>query len=323
MNNRFNKVFPAFNPLNPEFKPGNRIIDSFSEHFSFHLFNKSNNYLFKNYIQQLNNLAIESSNTLSNILMVIDASVKNNATLSIAHIHVHNRPVVKTLHHVVNITSTEAKFFAIRYSINQAAHLQDVSKIIVVTDSIYIAKMIFDPSLHMLQKQAALILNDLRNFFNCHHENTIEFWKCPSKSNWKFYKNINIKTKSFNLTYHIPNSKTCPKHVWLQHNIKFPQLFGLICDQNSIGSLILYNRLNPTKSLWLFRLIWVKICSHIHLCPLPNYLPKDVAGWSPALFEYLLVFFFIFPFFLFFKFIKRFCHMTKVLNKVLVEICKP
>ena len=150
MNNRFNEVFPSFNLLNPEFKPGNRIIDCFSNHFSFHLCSKNNDPLFKNHSQQLNNLAIESSNTPSNTLMVTDASVKNNVTLSIAHIHVHIRLVVKTLHHVVNITSTEAEFFAIKCGINQATHLQGISKIIVVTDSIHAAKKIFNPSTHIL-----------------------------------------------------------------------------------------------------------------------------------------------------------------------------
>ena len=175
MDNRFNKVFSFFDSLNPEFKPDNRIINSFSNYFLFHLFSKSDDHLFKNRIQQLNNLAIESSNTLSNALIVIDASVKNNVTLSIVYIHVYNRPVIKTLYHMVNITSTEAKFFAIRCGINQAAHLQDISKIIVITDSIHVAKKIFNPFLNILQKQVAFILNDLRKFFNCHHKNTIEF----------------------------------------------------------------------------------------------------------------------------------------------------
>ena len=123
MDNRFNEVFPSFDLLNPEFKPDNRIINCFSDHFSFHLFSKNNDPLFKNHSQQLDNLAIESSNTPSNTLMVIDTSIKNNVTSSIAHIHVHNRPVVKTLHYMVNITSTEAKFFAIRCGINQAIYL--------------------------------------------------------------------------------------------------------------------------------------------------------------------------------------------------------
>ena len=113
--------------------------------------------------------------------MVTDVSVKNNVTSSIAHIHVHSKPIVKKLHHAINVTSTEVEFFAIRYGINQTSHLQNISKIIVVTDSIHAAKKIFDTLSYPLQKQVALILNDLRDFFNRCYENTIEFWECPSK----------------------------------------------------------------------------------------------------------------------------------------------
>ena len=40
IDNHFNKVFPSFNPLNPKFALGCRIIDIFSSHF---LFSKHNN----------------------------------------------------------------------------------------------------------------------------------------------------------------------------------------------------------------------------------------------------------------------------------------
>ena len=33
-------VFPSFSPLDPEFSPGHRIVDNFSNHFSFNLVNK-------------------------------------------------------------------------------------------------------------------------------------------------------------------------------------------------------------------------------------------------------------------------------------------
>jgi len=79
---------------------------------------------------------------------------------------------------------------------------------------------------------------------------------------------------------HIPNSKTYLRHVWLQYNIKSPWLFGLICAQNSIGGLVHYNRLDSIKSLWLFCFVWVKIHSHIYLCPLPNYLLQTLKIYS-------------------------------------------
>jgi len=41
IDNRFNKVFPSFNFLHPEFSPGHRVIDIFSSYFSFHLFIQS------------------------------------------------------------------------------------------------------------------------------------------------------------------------------------------------------------------------------------------------------------------------------------------
>ena len=47
MDNHFNKVFPTFDPLNPEFVPGVRVIDTFSSCFSFHMFSKYNKDSFK------------------------------------------------------------------------------------------------------------------------------------------------------------------------------------------------------------------------------------------------------------------------------------
>ena len=52
------------------------------------------------------------------------------------------------IHHVVYVTSTEAELFVIRYSINQALNLDNVSKVIVITDSIYVARKIFELSVH-------------------------------------------------------------------------------------------------------------------------------------------------------------------------------
>ena len=209
MNNQFNKVFPSFDPLNSEFRPDNRIIDCFSNHFSFHLFSKNSDCPLKDWIYQLDNIAIELSSSLLTALVVMDASIKNNIASLIVYIHVHNKLIVKTLYHTINITSTEAEFFAIRCGINQALYLQNIFKIIVITNSIYIAKKIFDPLSHPLQKQAALILNDLKDFFYSHYENIIKFWECPSKYKWNLHKCINIEIKSFNLTLLFPAKNSC------------------------------------------------------------------------------------------------------------------
>ena len=139
-----------FDPINPEFHPSNRIIDNFPNCFSFHLFIKSSDCSFKLHVHQLDVLAIESSNSVTNALMIIDASVKNNVISSIVYIHIHNKPVVNTLHYTVNVTSMEVEFFVLYCGINQATHSYEISKIIIITDSIHTTKKIFDPLAHSL-----------------------------------------------------------------------------------------------------------------------------------------------------------------------------
>ena len=143
MDNCFNKVYSSFNSLHPELLSGNRIIDTFSDHFSFHSFSKCKNNI-KEQIQKLDNLAIESSEFLTSVLVITDASIKNNITTSIAHIHIYNHLITKTLYHAMNVMSTEAKLFAIRCGINQAINTNNISKVKVIMDSLHLVKRIFD-----------------------------------------------------------------------------------------------------------------------------------------------------------------------------------
>ena len=55
-----------------------------------------------------------------------DTSIKNHVATLILHIHSYNRPVVKTLHRTINVTTTEAKLFAIHCRINQAVVIRRV-----------------------------------------------------------------------------------------------------------------------------------------------------------------------------------------------------
>ena len=143
MDNRYNKVFPLFDPLNTEFSPSSYIIDVFPGHFSFHPFIKSNDNNLENRAHQLNDVAIISLLDHSHMLIISDSGIKNNIATSIAHIHIHDRPIVKTIHHAANITSTEAELFTIRCSINQAVNLPGISRIVVITDSVHAAKNLY------------------------------------------------------------------------------------------------------------------------------------------------------------------------------------
>ena len=144
MDNCFNS---SFNSLHPELLPGNRIIDTFSNHFSFHSFSECKNNI-KEQIQKLDNLAIELSESLIFALVITNASIKNNIAMSITHIHIYDHLITKTLYHAMNVTSTEAKLFAIRCGINQAINTNNISKVKVITDSLHLVKKIFDLFLH-------------------------------------------------------------------------------------------------------------------------------------------------------------------------------
>jgi len=102
------------------------------------------------------------------------------------------------IHQAVHITSTEAELFAIRCGINQALNLDNVSKVIVITNSIHVARKIFELSVHPYQVQSAAILSDLCKFFMCHKNNSIEFWEYPSCLKWHLHNGVNKETKTFN-----------------------------------------------------------------------------------------------------------------------------
>jgi len=146
MDNHFNEVYPSFNPLHSKLLPGNRIIDTFSDYFSFHSFSECKNNI-KGQIQKLDNLAIELSESPTSALVITNASIKNNIAMSITHIHIHDHLITKTLYHTMNVMSTEAELFVIRCDINQAINTDNISKVKVITDSLHSVKKIFDLSL--------------------------------------------------------------------------------------------------------------------------------------------------------------------------------
>jgi len=195
-NNKLYGIFPAFSPLYPEFNLGSRITDKFPGHFSFNLASKDKND--KKCSQQLNKMTLQSSSSPNSAIVVTDASVKNDIATSISYIHIHNHPLTKTVHYAAYITSTEAELFAIRWGINQACGKNNISKIIIVSNSIHTAKRIFKSSPHPYQLHTTSILQELHRFFDKDQINSIEFWECPSHLNWRLHQAVDKDSKSFN-----------------------------------------------------------------------------------------------------------------------------
>ena len=86
------------------------------------------------------------------VIVITDTNIKNNIASFISHVHFFSNILKKTLYHTANVIIMKAKLFAIRYKINQAVQIQDVSYIIIITDAIYTVEKIFDPSVYLHQQ---------------------------------------------------------------------------------------------------------------------------------------------------------------------------
>jgi len=245
MANRFNESLLSFAPLHSEFLPRLRIIDNFSDHIVFNIHDKGKDN--KHHARQLDNLTLESSSLPSTAIIALDASIKNNIAMSILYMHTFNNPIIKMVHYAVHVTSTEAKLFAIRCGINQALKFNNMLKVIFITNSIYVAKKIFEPTVYLYQVQLVAILFDLHKFFMCHKNNSIKFWECPSCLKWHLHNEVEKKSKTFNLIPLFPSKiswdfskknksddilKVC-KMTFQASNLKGNQFLDLLNDDNN------------------------------------------------------------------------------------------
>ena len=96
MNNKFNGIFPSFNPFSSEFCPRDRLIDIFPNHFSFYPTDRKRKESRKEHICKLNKLTLQTSANLKTAVIVSDMSIKNQVATTIAHIHIHYNLVITT-----------------------------------------------------------------------------------------------------------------------------------------------------------------------------------------------------------------------------------
>jgi len=165
INNRFNEILPSFSSFNHKFSLGNRLIDIFPNCFSFHSLNRKSKNSIKNHLYNLKNITLQASSDPHIVVVISDVSIRNCVATSIVHVHAHNSPIIKMIHYIVNVMSAEVELFIIRCSINQATYLSNIKWIVIIIDSIYTAKRIFDSLSHIYQIYSAAISHELREFF--------------------------------------------------------------------------------------------------------------------------------------------------------------
>ena len=127
MNNRFNKIVPFFSLFSCEFFLGNRLINIFPSHFSFHFSNRKSKESLETHLCNLNNMTFQASTNPQSVVIVSDASIKNQIATLIAHVHNHDNLVIKMIYHVINVISTKVELFIIRCGIKQTTYLSNIS----------------------------------------------------------------------------------------------------------------------------------------------------------------------------------------------------
>ena len=127
-NNYLNRVFPSFNSFHKGLSSGFKLVDNFSDYFSFHIVNYKDKESKEVHLCKINKIFKDISSDFNSIFDIFDANIKNNVWLDYSII-------AKTIHHAINITSTKTELFATRCGINQAIQVSDVFYIIVITNS--------------------------------------------------------------------------------------------------------------------------------------------------------------------------------------------
>ena len=210
-------------------------------------------------------MVIKSSSSPSTAITAMDASIKNNVTMSIPHTHIPNRLLSRTIHYSAFVTSTKVELFTIRCGINQALLVDNISKIIVVTDSIYVAKKIFDPLSHPYQIYVVAILEELCLFFSKNSANSIELWECSSCLNWHLHKAVDCKLKASNPIPIFPcktswdySKKTKYDNILQNWKITFQALDGE--GQHFLN--LLDNKLNDIEPSYVKGDPWLQLFGH-------------------------------------------------------------
>ena len=155
---------------------------SFSDCFSFHIVNCKNSKVRTAHQNKLKNIYSNSTNYHDTVLIISNVNVKNNIATLVSYIQRKHKIIMKTIHHAINLISTETKLFVIRCDISQASQIPDITHIVIITNTIPAAKRIFDMFLYPYQLYSIAIFSDLRRFFNKNSSNLISFWDCPSSN---------------------------------------------------------------------------------------------------------------------------------------------
>ena len=110
-NNWLNKGFLFFDRLHKKLLSGFWLVDNFPDYFSFYTVNCKNIEVKNTHLYTLDKIFENSVSNSNTVLIISDASIKNNIATSILHICSCQNILAKKIYQVTNITSTKVEFF--------------------------------------------------------------------------------------------------------------------------------------------------------------------------------------------------------------------
>ena len=287
VDDKCNEIFLSFSFFNNKFITRKHLVDTFSDCFSFH----PHTLNIQKHIEYLEEIAIRASSDLFWSIIVSNASIKNQVATSISHIHSFNKLIIKTLHKAINVTTAKAELFTIRCSINQAVADPCTKHIIVITNSLHIARKIFDLSTHSYQIHSAAISSELREFFSKDSTNCIEFWDCPSKQQWTLHQIVDKETKDIISILSFLCKSSWDFYRKFEYDSIFSQWKMTFQASDSRGSSfldLLDDDLCPVKPSFSKGSPWLSQFGHLNL--LCSYVTRAITNHAPIS-EYWLRFF--------------------------------
>ena len=166
-----------FNLFDTKVIPGCRLLDSFPDHISFHLYNCSslNNCIV--YLESLDYFCLEVFSFSSTLIIVTDPSAispKNMQVISAAHFQKpgHQASSLKTP--ASRTTAFDAELFVIRLGVSKTTSM-NIKHIILVNDTLGLARRAVDLLVHSGQSHSLFVCFTLRLFFSGGSSHRIEF----------------------------------------------------------------------------------------------------------------------------------------------------
>ena len=269
LNNQLNKLQLVFDRLYKEVSPGFCFKNNFSFLFSFHVANREKPTSLHKYFQALDFIIHDSSSNFYSTVIIANASIKNNITSSVLHIISNCRNLSKKVHHIVNVTTTEAELFSIRCSITQAYQIFDL----MPTRSLLLLISFIWPNKYLTHQQ--FFPNPInksgpkpQGFCNRDLSNTVKFWECSNKSLWPPHVTVDKETEQHMFVPQFPykNSQNYSKkeecnniiHIWQMtfqtSDLKDRNFFNLL-DKKGLSITLTYMKEGA----------WLKHFSHLNI----------------------------------------------------------